>query len=84
MTNADDRAYLLLIDRHIEELKQRLDDLRELIVEMVAQGEDTSNQSELFCTLLRAIESMKDIQARELEALSDTHADRADLPRQAP
>lgn len=60
----DDEAFLLLLDRHIEELKQRLDALRERIVDMVANGENTSNQSELFCALLNAIKSMKSVRER--------------------
>jgi hypothetical protein len=80
----DDAAYLLLIDRHIEELKQRLDDLRELIVDMVARDEDTASQSELLYTLLQAIESMKAVKARELDALLNGHQDQARLPKQAP
>jgi hypothetical protein len=80
----DDAAYLLLIDRHIEELKQRLDGLRELIVDMVARDEDTANQSELLYTLLQAIESMKAIKAKELDALLNGHQDQARLPKQAP
>lgn len=70
MTHAEDNAYLLLMDRHIEELKLRLDALRELIIEMVARDEDTASQSELLCTLLRAIESMKAIRAAEMAALA--------------
>jgi hypothetical protein len=80
----DDAAYLLLIDRHIEELKQRLDGLRELIVDMVARDEDTANQSELLYTLLQAIESMKAIKAKGLDALLNGHQDQARLPKQAP
>lgn len=81
MTHAeDDHAYLLLIDRHIEELKQRLDELRERIVDMVARDEDTTSQSELFCTLLHAIESMKAIRAREADALTPSRPDDAALP----
>jgi hypothetical protein len=60
---ADDEAYLLLLDQHIEELKRRLDILRERIVDMVAKGENTSNQSELFCALFNAIRSMKAVRA---------------------
>lgn len=81
MTHADDDAYLLLIDRHIEELKQRVDALRELIVEMVASGEDTASQSELLCALIRAIESMKAIKAKELDALLDDQQNQAGLPK---
>ena len=85
MTHAeDDDAYLLLIDRHIAELKQRLDDLRELIVDMMARHEDTTSQSELFCTLLQAIESMKAIRAREAEALPPSRPEDTALPRQLP
>jgi hypothetical protein len=84
MTHAeDDAAYLLLIDRHIEELKRRLDALRELTIEMVAREEDTAIQSELFCTLLQAIESMQAVRARELDTLSPGQAERAGLPKQA-
>jgi hypothetical protein len=83
MTHADDDAYLLLIDRHIEELEQRLDALRELIVEMVASDEDTASQSALFCMLVRAIASMKAIKAKELDALvHERQQDPAGLSRQ--
>ena len=82
MTHADDDAYLLLIDRHIEELEQRLDALRELIVEMAASDEDTASQSALLCTLVRAIASMKAIKAKELDALFDAdRGDQAGLPK---
>lgn len=77
----DDAAYLLLIDRHIQELKQRLDDLRTLIVDMVARDGDTASQSELLCTLLQAIESMKAIRAREIDATPDDRPDAPGLPR---
>jgi len=80
----DDAAYLLLIDRHIEELKQRLDSLKALIVEMVAADEDTANQSELLCALLQAIASMKAIKAKEVDALLNDHQSQANLPDQAP
>ncbi|WP_194714585.1 hypothetical protein [Noviherbaspirillum soli] len=83
MTHADDDAYLLLIDRHIEELKQRLVALSELIAEMAASDEDTASQSELSCTLVRAIESMEAIKAKEVDALlHDRQQDQAGLPRQ--
>lgn len=72
MTHAEDDAYLLLMDRHIEELKLRLEALRELIIEMVARDEDTTSQSELLCTLLRAIESMKAIRTAEMAALAQS------------
>ena len=82
MTHADDEAYLLLIDRHIEELERRLDALRELIVEMVASEEDTASQSALLCTLVRAIASMKAIKAKEMDALlDDRRRDRGGLPK---
>jgi hypothetical protein len=80
----DDAAYLLLIDRHIQELKQRLDDLRALIVDMVARDEDTASQSELFCTLPQAIESMKAIRVREIDAAPDDRPDASGLPRHIP
>lgn len=80
----DDAAYLLLIDRHIEELEQRLDALRELIADMVASDEDTSSQSALLCILLQAIESMKAIKAKEVDALLNDHQNRSGLQKQAP
>lgn len=69
MHTTSDAAALLLMDRHIEQLKERVGKLRELIVEMVAQGEDTRMQSELFYALLRTLKSMKAMRMEELESL---------------
>jgi hypothetical protein len=80
----DDAAYLLLIDRHIEELGQRLESLKEMISDMVASEEDTSSQSQLLRTLLQAIESMKAIKAKEVDALLNQRQSQADLPEQSP
>lgn len=76
MTHSQDDACQPLTDGHGEELKARVDALRELIIEMVACGEDTTSQSELLYTLVRAITSMKATKAKGLGALSD--ADRGD------
>ena len=55
-----------------------------LTAAMMARGEDTSNQSELFCTLLRVVEPMMDTQAKALDALPDQLPAHVHLLRQAP
>lgn len=64
-------AELAVIDLHIEELSQRIDDLKERMVAMTSQEYETKNQSMLLSTML---EVMKDLKLLRLEMLGAPHS----------
>jgi hypothetical protein len=61
--NADNSTHVFKIDQQIAELKQRLDCLRDLMLDMVERGENTGSQSELFCLLICTIKTLKAIRS---------------------
>jgi hypothetical protein len=68
--HSEDEAYLVLIDRHIEELEERLNALKELIASMVMEGQATRNQSELLINMLTAMKVTQALRAEVFEALN--------------
>ena len=71
MTNqAQEEAYLTLVDRYIVELEGRIKALRERILTMVAEGRETKNQSELLFDMLRALEAVKEVESWALARLT--------------
>jgi hypothetical protein len=67
---AQEEAYLILVDRYIVELEGRINALRERILTMVAEGQDTKNQSELLFDMLKALEAVKEVESRALIRLT--------------
>ena len=67
---AQEEAYLTLVDRYIVELEGRINALRERIVTMVAEGRDTKNQSELLFDMLKALGAVKEVESRALAKLT--------------
>jgi hypothetical protein len=72
---AQEEAYLTLVDRYIVELEGRINTLRERILTMVAEGRDTKNQSELLFDMLKALEAVKEVESQALAKLTayDSH-----------
>ncbi len=58
-TKVEDAAYLVLVERHISELEERLAALKNVITAMKGEGEDTSNQAELFANMSEAVRAMQ-------------------------
>jgi len=75
MNEAQEEAYLILVDRYIVELEGRIQALRERILAMVAEGRDTKNQSELLFDMLKALEAVKEYESKTLTRLTayDSH-----------
>jgi hypothetical protein len=75
VNEAQEEAYLVLVDRYIVELEGRISALRERILTMVAEGRDTKNQSELLFDMLNALEAVKEYESQALSRLSayDSH-----------
>ena len=65
--NADNSTHVFKIDQQIAELKQRLDCLRDLMLDMVERGENTKSQSELFFLIICAIKALKAIRSNLVE-----------------
>jgi hypothetical protein len=77
--NSREEADLALVDRHIEELGQRIDDLKERMATMAAQSYETRNQSLLLSTMQ---EVMRDLRLMRLDMLGATTAgDAGSQPR---
>jgi hypothetical protein len=66
----EDRAYLALIDRHLTELEQRFNALKEVIASMAVTEQSTRNQSELLITMLKAQQALQALRATEFQALN--------------
>jgi len=55
------QAYLGLIDRHIADLEERIQAIKERIAMMKAQGYGTQHQDELLATMLEVLGNVKAI-----------------------
>jgi hypothetical protein len=66
----EDGAYLALIDRHLTELEQRFNALKEVIASMAVAEQSTRNQSELLITMLKAQQALQALRATEFQALN--------------
>jgi hypothetical protein len=62
--STDDEIWLLQVEQEIELLKQRVDALRMLIVDMVGREENTRHHSEIFYGLLCLIKALESARAR--------------------
>ncbi|MBK4739228.1 hypothetical protein [Noviherbaspirillum pedocola] len=54
----EEEARLKEVDQQLRELEWRLEELGRLMVDMVAPGRSTTNQSELYYQLLRTIKQL--------------------------
>jgi len=57
--DAEDAAYIVLVERHISELEERLVALKDVIATMNLEGEDTHNQAELFANMSEAMSAVQ-------------------------
>jgi thermostable 8-oxoguanine DNA glycosylase len=67
LEKANEEIDLVVLDRHIQELNQRIDDLKERMTTMASQKYETKNQSILLSTMQ---EVMKDLKLLRLEMLN--------------
>jgi hypothetical protein len=58
-TKVDAAAYLVLLNRQIRELQEKLEALKELIAHKVAEGVDTSNQVDLLTDMVHGVNAVE-------------------------
>jgi DNA-binding ferritin-like protein len=71
----EDQAYLVFVDRHIEELEERINALRERMVTMGLQSYETQNQQALLSSMLQVREDMEKFRAELVEAFNAKYSD---------
>jgi cell division septum initiation protein DivIVA len=70
LNKEEQEAYLGLIDRHIEELQERINSLKDRITAMQAEGHDKQPQAQLLANMLGVMQSLKMIRAEASKPLS--------------
>ncbi|GAC1544259.1 MAG: hypothetical protein NVS2B7_18480 [Herpetosiphon sp.] len=71
----EDQAYLVFVDRHIEELEERIVALRRRMSEMVLDEYETANQEILLSNMLETREDMERFRAELIAAFNATYSD---------
>jgi DNA-binding ferritin-like protein len=71
----EDQAYLVFVNRHIEELEERINALRERMVTMGLQSYETQNQQALLSSMLQVREDMEKFRAELVEAFNAKYND---------
>jgi hypothetical protein len=69
----DKQADLILVDRHIEELNLRIEELKERMSTMASQHYETRNQSLLLSTMQDVMKDLKLLRLDLLGALGTAH-----------
>jgi len=64
------QAYLGLVERHLADLEERIQEIKKRIAVMKVQGFSTQHQTELLATMLEVQENTKIIRLEMLERLS--------------
>jgi len=67
----EDEAYLVFVDRHIEELKERIRALKNRMAAVLLKRYETHNQEVLLCTML---ETRKDMERFRAQLVKDFNA----------
>jgi hypothetical protein len=65
-----EQAYLGLVERHLADLEERIQEIKKRIAVMKVQGFSTQHQTELLATMLEVQENTKIIRLEMLERLS--------------
>lgn len=71
----EDEAYLIFVDRHIEELEERISALRNRIAEMVVEKYEIRNQEVLLSTMLETRRDLDKFQAELIEIFNAKYND---------
>jgi hypothetical protein len=67
--NDKEQAYLGLIDRHLADLEERIQEIKARITVMKDQGCRTHHQTELLANMLKVLKSMQTIRLGTLNKL---------------
>lgn len=78
------RASVYLIDQHIHELEQRLSALQEIIINLVSDGCDTAQQSELLLKMLGTRSALKAFRQELREDMDMRRCDCGHSRKEAP
>lgn len=70
----EDQAYLVFVDRHIEELEERINALRERMATMVLQSYETQNQQASISSMLQVREDMGKFRAELIETFNANYS----------
>jgi hypothetical protein len=71
----EDQAYLVFVDRHIEELEERINALRERMAKMALQSYETQNQQALLSSMLQVRDDMEKFRLELIEAFNTKYSD---------
>lgn len=71
----EDEVYLVFVERHIEELKERVIALKSRMSEMVLEKYETANQEILLANMLEVQKNMECFQAELITAFKATYPD---------
>ncbi len=71
----EDQAYLVFVDRHIEELEERIVALSSRISAMVLEKYETANQGLLLARMLEVKKDMKKFRTELIAAFNATYSD---------